>query len=734
MGPLRAGELSPSGLPAGTQPAESLIDQPDAMQTSTLSADVAGQPPAAAPASAAPIVVPPADPSWAKPAFAALLGLTAVLYLWGLSASGWGNAFYAAAVQAGTVSWKAFFYGSSDAGNSITVDKTPLSLWVMVASARIFGVNSWSILAPQALMGVATVGALYASVRRWFGAAAALIAGLVLALTPVAVLMFRFDNPDAALVLLLTLGAYATIRALDAAATRAGTGWLVLAGVLVGLAFMAKMLQALLVVPAFALVYLLFAAVPVRRRIVQLLLSGVGLLVSAGWWIAVVELVPASMRPFIGGSQTNSVLDLMFGYNGFGRLTGDETGSVGGGNGWGTTGLGRMFNAEIGGQVAWLLPAALVLAGLGLWLTRRQPRTDRARAGLVLWASWLLITIVTFSFMAGIFHAYYTVALAPAIGALVGIGSVLVWRARLEQRWAAPALAVVVAGSSLWAWDLLGRSSDFVPWLRVLVLMVGVSAALTIAVAALLPATVATAAAVVGLVAVLAGPAAYSLQTASTVHTGSIPTAGPTVAGAGFGPGGAGGGIRGGMPGGAQPGQVQGGQTQGGQAQGGQGQGGQGQGGQAFGGRSFGPQAGNGTGARGAGGTARGGAGGMGGLLDATTPSGQMIVALKQNASSYTWAAAIVGANNAAGYQLASGQAVMPIGGFNGSDPSPTLAQFKQYVAQGRIHYFIGAGVGMRSDSGSSSSTEIAAWVTANYTATTIGTTTVYDLSAAANG
>jgi 4-amino-4-deoxy-L-arabinose transferase-like glycosyltransferase len=650
------------------------------MQTSTLSPESAGQPPATTPASTQ-AAVPPADPSWAKPALAALLGLTAVLYLWGLSASGWANAFYAAAVQAGTVSWKAFLYGSSDAGNSITVDKTPLSLWVMVFSARIFGVNSWSILAPQALMGVATVGALYASVRRWFGTAAGLIAGLVLALTPVAVLMFRFDNPDASLVLLLTLGGYATIRALDAAAYRAGTRWLVLAGVMVGLAFMSKMLQALLVVPAFALVYLLLAAVPIRRRIAQLLLSGVALLVSAGWWIAVVELVPASMRPYIGGSQTNSVLDLMFGYNGVGRLTGNETGSVGGGNGWGQTGFTRLFDAEIGGQVAWLMPAALALGGLGLWLTRRAPRTHRARAGLALWLGWLLITMITFSFMAGIFHAYYTVALAPAIGALVGIGAVLLWHARHEQRWAAPALAVVVGGSSLWAWDLLGRSSDFVPWLRVLVLMVGVSAALAIAAGALLPHRVATGAALVGLVAVLAGPAAYSLQTANTAHTGSIPTAGPTVAGARFGPGGGAGGMAGGMGGGM------------------------------------------------GGGMAGGMAGGMGGLLDATMPNTQMIAALRQNASSYTWAAAIVGANNAAGYQLASGQAVMPIGGFNGSDPSPSLAQFKQYVAQGRIHWFLGGGMGRRSDSGSSASTQIVAWVQANYTATTVGSTTMYDLS-----
>jgi hypothetical protein len=317
--------------------------------------------------------------------------------------------------------------------------------------------------------------------------------------------------------------------------------------------------------------------------------------------------------------------------------------------------------------------------------------------------------------MAGIFHSYYTVALAPAIGALVGIGSVLLWRARFEQRWAAPALAVVVAGSSLWAWDLLGRSADFVPWLRVLVPMVGLAAALVIAVSTLLPRTVAAAAAVLGLVTVLAGPAAYALQTASTAHTGSIPTAGPTVTGAGFGPGGGGpgGGFAGRAFAGAQRGQA-------GQAQGGRGFGPQA--GQALGGQGFASRGGQGFGAGGRG-------GGMGGLLDAATPSSQMIALLKQNASSYTWAAAMVGANNAAGYQLASGQAVMPIGGFNGSDPSPTLAQFQQDVAQGRIHYFIGGGMGMQSAGGSNDATEIAAWVQQNFTATTVAGTTVYDLS-----
>ena len=297
------------------------------------------------------------DPAWARPALLGLLAATALLYLWALSASGWANDFYSAAAQAASQSWKAFFFGSSDASNFITVDKPPAALWVMGLSARLFGVGSWSLLAPQALMGVATVALLYATVRRWFGPAAGLLAGAVTALTPVATLIFRFNNPDALLTLLLVAGAYAVVRALEDGATR----WLVLAGACVGFGFLAKQLQALLVVPAFALVYLAAAPGSLGRRLGQLAAAGAAMVASAGWWVAIVELLPASARPYIGGSQTNSILELTFGYNGLGRLTGDETGSVGGGpgGGWGQTGWTRMFGAEVGGQVAWLLPAAL---------------------------------------------------------------------------------------------------------------------------------------------------------------------------------------------------------------------------------------------------------------------------------------------------------------------------------------------------------------------------------------
>src|SRR3954469_18568738 len=313
------------------------------------------------------------DPAWARPALSVLLVSTGVLYLWGLGASGWANSFYSAAVQAGAHSWKAFFFGSSDASNFITVDKTPLSLWPMDLSARLFGVGSWSILVPQALMGVATVAVLYATVRRSLlplgvrpAVGGGLLAGAVLATTPVAALMFRFNNPDALLVLLLTIAAYALLRARE----EARTSWLLLAAACVGLAFLAKMLQAFLVVPAFGLVYLLTAPTPLRRRLWQLALSLVALVVSAGWWVAIVAAIPASSRPYIGGSQHNSVLELTLGYNGLGRLNGNETGGLGNTNqdaGW-----LRMFDPELGGQIAWLLPAALVLLVAGLWVTLRR--------------------------------------------------------------------------------------------------------------------------------------------------------------------------------------------------------------------------------------------------------------------------------------------------------------------------------------------------------------------------
>ncbi|PWU44655.1 glycosyl transferase [Micromonospora globispora] len=745
---------------------ESLLTAPGSSVTGPVTLPEASTPPT--PAASEPVPAeressPPdqvrGNPPWVRPALAGLLLATALLYLWGLGASGWANSFYSAAVQAGSVSWKAFFFGSSDAANSITVDKTPASLWLMALSVRIFGLNSWSILVPQALLGVASVGVLYAAVRRWYGPVAGLIAGAVLAVTPVATLMFRFNNPDALLVLLLVAAAYATVRAVETASTR----WIVLAGALVGFGFLTKMLQAFLVVPVLAGVYLLAAPTGLWRRIRQVLLAGLAVLVSAGWWVAIVELVPASARPYIGGSQGNSILELTLGYNGLGRITGDEEGSVGGGGRMGgggpfsgQSGWLRMFDTEVGGQISWLLPAALILLVAGLVLAGRAARTDRMRAGLLLWGGWLLVTGLIFSFMSGIFHPYYTVALAPAVGALVGIGVTLLWRERIAPRRRATAataiLAVTLAVTAWWSWRLLGRSADWYPWLRTAVLVVGLAAAALLALGRRLPRRVTPVVLALGASAALAGPMAYSLETAATPHTGSIPSAGPVVQGA-FGPG------RGGFPGGRMPGDGQfpgrgqlpgGNQTgQNGTGQPGQlpglpggtqtGQNGTGQTGQVPGlpgtgqtGQLPGFPGGGSTGQL-PGGDGRSSQGGMGGLLDSREPSAELKALLEADAGKYTWVAATIGSNNASGYQLATQQPVMAVGGFNGSDPSPTLAQFQRYVTGGKIHYFIGGG-GFRANGGSSASQEIASWVTENYTAKTVDGVTVYDLTSGKQG
>ena len=404
------------------------------------------------------------DQRWVRPALIALLLLTGLAYLWDLSASGNANSFYAAAVQAGTKSWKAFFFGSLDSSSFITTDKPPASIWVMALSGRIFGFSSWSMLVPQALEGVAAVALLYATIKRWFGPLAGLAAGAVLAITPVAALMFRFNNPDALLVMLLVAAAYCLARAIETAGTR----WILATGALVGFAFLTKLGQALLVVPAFGLVYLLAAPTTLRRRIAGLLGGLAALVVCAGWWVAIVALLPASSRPFIDGSPDNNIFNLIFGYNGLQRLFGNAGGGAGGGGGGGAnfsgaTGTLRLFNDLMGGQASWLLPAALLALIAGLWATRSAPRTDRTRAALLLWGGWLLVTAAVFSYSQGIIHTYYAVALAPPIAALVAIGGWQLWQRRGALR-ARVVAAVAVAVTGGWSYLLLERTPSWQPW------------------------------------------------------------------------------------------------------------------------------------------------------------------------------------------------------------------------------------------------------------------------------
>jgi 4-amino-4-deoxy-L-arabinose transferase-like glycosyltransferase len=463
----------------------------------------------------------PGRPVWSVPARAGIFGLAACLYTWDLSRVAWGNDFYAAAVRSGTESWKAFYFGSLDPTSFITVDKPPAALWVMDLSGRIFGFSSWSMLLPEALAGVATVMVLYHLVRRWYGEPAAVLASLALALTPVAVAIFRFNNPDAFLTLLLVLATWACWRAIETGRTIG----LVLSGALVGLAFLTKSLDAFIVVPALGVTYLLCGPPRLARRIGQLGWAALALLVSSGWWVTSVELWPKDARPYVGGSTDNSVLNLIFGYNGFARISGSGRLPVDGGQG-----LLRMFDTELGGQISWLVPLAIVGVIGGACLTRGRERTDREWAGFLLWGATLLMYFAAYDDARGIFHAYYTVVMAPAVAALAGAGAVALWRlGQRSLRWAL-VLPATIVGTVVWADELLARTRGYDPWLGPAVIVTGIAAALVLFLSMTRRPRVRWLAAVAGVVAaasVLAGPAAYSLTTLGIVP-GIVARAGPT--------------------------------------------------------------------------------------------------------------------------------------------------------------------------------------------------------------
>ncbi|SNR81137.1 ArnT family glycosyltransferase [Actinomadura mexicana] len=643
---------------------------------------------------------PAGDPRWARPALWAVLIVAAALYAWGLSAAGDANAYYSAAVKSGTQSWKAFFFGSLDAGSYITVDKPPMALWAMGLAARVLGFGTWSLLLPQVAAGVAAVAVLYATVRRAFGHAAALTAAAVLALTPITVAINRDNNPDTLLVLFLVAAAWACQRAIDTGRLRS----LLLAALLVGCGFNTKMLQAFLVVPALALAYLVAARPGAARRTGHLLAAGAVLAASSLWWTLLVDAVPARSRPYIGGSTDGTAWDLVIGYNGLGRILGQGDGpggrgGPGGGGGFGgQSGAGRLFNDILGGQISWLVPFAVLALAAGLVLLRRRPRTDPARAALLLWGGWLAVHYVVFSFAQGTFHPYYSTAMAPAIAALTGAGAVLLTGAHRTSRAWAWALPAGVAATGAWAFVLLDRTPSWNPWLRW-----AVAAATVLAVAALIAGRAAagragTRATVAGLAlavtAGLAGPGAYAVSAASTTSNGTNPLAGP-ASGGGFGRPGAFRGGRGTPP--AMP--VPGAQAPGGRMPPWQagGQNGQAPDGQAPDGRGQRP---GGSGARG------GFGGGPGGGADT-----QMISYLEKNQGGATWLLAVSSAQEASSIILRTGRPVIAMGGFTGSDPAMTVAKLQQYVKDGKLRYImLGGGMGPGGD------TAVTAWVQKNAT------------------
>jgi 4-amino-4-deoxy-L-arabinose transferase-like glycosyltransferase len=572
------------------------------------------------------------EAAWVRPAFVGVLLLAAVLYIWNLTISGYANTYYSAAALAGSRSWSAWFFGSFDASSFITVDKPPLSTMLMGLSVRLFGLSSWSILLPEALAGVATVGVLYLAVKRSFGPAAATIAAIAMALTPAAVMIFRFNNPDALLTFLLVLAAWALLRSLENGSYR----WVALAATCVGLAFLTKYLQAYLVLPGFALVYGFSANAALRRRIVGLFVALATVLVASGWWVAIVEMVPLGTRPFIGGSETGSALDLIFGYDGLGRIFGASGPGGGGGFGFGgEVGLLRLFNDQWFGEIAWLIPLALVCLVAGLFLRRFSERTDVGLAGYLLWGSWLLVTALVFSYMSGVAHSYYAVALAPAIAALVGAGLADLWAVRARVWVGGVAVGLACLGSAWFGATLLDRTPQFAVGVGPASIALAAVATAVLAAAALLPRlrgqrvgrVISVAAASLAIGAALVAPATYAFDTTGNAYGGGDPHPGPGTAG-GFGGGFGGGFADGGVADGGLPG-----------------------------GRDTSDSA----------------------LLD-------YLVANRGNAR---WIVAANSAQEAGSIELATGLPVMAMGGFTGSDPAPTADQLKAYVASGELRFVL---------------------------------------------
>ena len=592
---------------------------------------------------------------WTLPA---LLVLTGALYLFGALHNDMANSYYAAAVQAASQDWTAWLFGGLDAANYVSVDKPPLATMVMGLSARLFGFSSFSMLLPSVLAGVGSVWLVYAAVRRQFGFTSAAIAGSVLAFTPVAALMFGFNNPDAILTLMLTASGYAFLRSLEG---KRPLLWLGLAGLFTGLAFNTKMLQGLMVLPAMVLVYLVFAKPPIVTRFLHVMFAGVITTMSTLWWSVLVWLTPAGSRPWVGSTNDNNIWSLIFGYNGFGRLLGGRGGGGGPGGGHGPGGVGfggqtgifRIFNNDFGPNIAWLLVLALAGGGLLLWILRKTPRTNRGRAAVIFWMLWLLIHIVIFSMTSGVIHPYYVVVMAPAVAALVGISLPFLWGAYTRRKpyaWLLPMLVCVTAATTV---IILGYAGTMI-WLMWTVGLLGLIGMIGLLVNFYTPRRwLQNLAIVTALAACTLAPTVYTLATVNVAHTGSIPTAGPNS-------------------------------------------------------------------------TAM-----QGSNNESSQADSQLVQYLVEHQNGATWLVAVASANESAAIQLTSGQPVMAVRGFNGSDTPLTLEQFKQLVKAGKVRYYAISSHGRGGGGPGGSNNEITTWVKQTGTVINYGGSDVilYELS-----
>ena len=627
-----------------------------------------------------------------------LLVLTGTLYLFGALHNGMANSYYAAAVQAASQDWTAWLFGSLDAANYVSVDKPPLATMVMGLSARIFGFSSFSMLLPSVLAGVGSVWLVYGAVKRQFGFASAVIAGVTLMLTPVAALMFGFNNPDAILTLMLTASGYAFLRSLEG---KRPLLWLGLAGLFTGLAFNTKMLQGLMVLPAMVVVYLVFAKPPMVTRLLHVMFAGVITTMSTLWWSVLVWLTPAGSRPWVGSTNDNNIWSLIFGYNGLGRLLGGRGGGggpggappsggiggmttlqtagnttqtmadgagmmpggmgggPGGGHGPGGTGFGgqtgifRIFNNDFGPNIAWLLVLALAGGGLMLWILRKTPRTNRGRAAVIFWMLWLLIHIVIFSMTSGVIHPYYVVVMASAVAALVGISLPFLWGAYTRRKPYAWLLPVLVGVTAVIAVIILGYAGTMT-WLIWTVGLLGLAGMIGLLVNLYVPRQwLQNLAIITAIAACTLAPMVYTLATVNVAHTGSIPTAGP-----------------------------------------------------------------NSTAMRGS-------------NNERSQADSQLVQYLVEHQHGATWLVAVASANESAAIQLTSGQSVMAVGGFNGSDTPLTLEQFKQLVKAGKVRYYAISSHGRGGGGPGGGNNEITTWVKQTGTVVNYGGSdvTLYELS-----
>jgi 4-amino-4-deoxy-L-arabinose transferase-like glycosyltransferase len=635
---------------------------------------------------------------WPVWALAAICVAAAALYAWQIGSGQLGNTYYSAAAKSMTGSFTNFLFGSFDPYGVVTVDKPPMSLWPQALSVWLFGFHGWSVLLPQVVEGVAAVFLLHRTVRLWAGEHAALLAALILALTPITVAINRSNNTDTLLMLLLVAGAYAFTRSVQAPESRARTRWLLLCAFLVGCGFLTKMMQAWIVVPGIALAYFVGTSTPVKRRLLDLLAAGGVLFVSSFWWVALYEWWPGD-KPYIGGSTDGSAWDLIFGYNGFGRVFGGDSNPsmsggmpggmqmpagmdfpTGGGIGafmGGSPGSTRMFSESVGGQISWLLPLTLLVlavtaaAGVGR-MRAKLPGNPAERAGWFLWGSWLLVTALVFSYAEGIWHPYYTTMLAPAIAAIAAAGLTRFWLSYRNSDgagWLLLPLAVTVTAA--WAFVLAARDTTWQGWTRWAVLAVAAVAVAGLLAARLTPGQlIGRPALVVGLVAVLLVPAVWSTAAATTEGNLSIPAAGPTTA---FG---------GGMPNGNLPG----GMTLPGMPNGtnpfpGMGMPGTGQPSSGAGQ----PQLPGGTGQPSGGMAAM-----FGGGTELTDDQRRILRYAEKNSDGAAITLAVNSpATAVANYIIGSEKTVIGMGGFGGADNAPPVNQLANWTADGTLRFVL---------------------------------------------